>query len=94
MYGQNKMLKIKSPYYLKAKELRQALQKHGLYKYWYGADLWVEACRKLKITKFNFYLPLALEKLHINSMKDVEELTKAKYDKTLEKIKQEECDKD
>lgn len=94
LYGQNKMLKIKFPYYLKAKELRQALQKHGLYKYWYGADLWVEACRKLKITKFNFYLPLALEKLHINSMKDVEELTKAKYDRILEKIKQEECDKD
>ena len=94
LYGQNKMLKIKFPYYLKAKELRQALQKHGIYKYWYGADLWVEACRKLKITKFNFYLPLALEKLHINSMKDVEELTKAKYDRILEKIKQEECDKD
>lgn len=94
LYGQNKMLKIKFPFYLKAKELRQALQKHGLYKYWYGAEAWYKACKKLKITRFNFYLPLALERLSISSQKDIDALTYEQYETALEKVKLEECEKD
>lgn len=53
LYGANKMLKIKSPFYLKAKELRNALG-HG-YKpshWYYGAENWYKYCKENKIKEF------------------------------------------
>lgn len=40
LYGQNKMLKIKTPFYLKAKELRTALAHHGKNRWYHGAENW------------------------------------------------------
>ena len=62
LYGQNKMLKIKSAYYLKAKELRGAIKSGGK-KYWYyGAKDWFKLCKKHGIKEFNSNLPLILWK--------------------------------
>ena len=38
LYGKNKMLKIKFPFYLKAKELRGALENGGKKKWYYDAQ--------------------------------------------------------
>ena len=40
LYGQNKMLKIKTPFYLKAKELRTALAYNGKNRWYHGAENW------------------------------------------------------
>lgn len=40
LYGQNKMLKIKTPFYLKAKELRNALEHNGKTRWYHGAENW------------------------------------------------------
>lgn len=62
LYGQNKMLKIKLPYYLKAKELRATI-KYGSKKHWYyGAENWFKLCKKHGIKEFNSNLPLILWK--------------------------------
>ena len=63
LYGHNMMLKYKTPFYLKAKELRSKLEKHSLSKhenYYYGAQPWVELCKKKGITKFTPQLALDL----------------------------------
>ena len=62
LYAQNKMLKIKSPFYLKAKELRGALENKKLgKKYWhYGAKDWYKWCKAQHITQFSPELALRL----------------------------------
>lgn len=60
LYGSNKMLKIKLPFYLKAKELRQALAKGGKRKWYYGAKEWYEKCQEQGITEFSPDLALKL----------------------------------
>lgn len=64
-YGQNKMLKYKSKFYLKAKELRGVLErgKTDKPKYYYGAKPWVKYCARHRIKKFSPELALNLYKL-------------------------------
>lgn len=62
LYGQNKMLKIKLPYYLKAKELRAAIKYGGKKHWYYGAENWFKLCKKHGIKEFNSNLPLILWK--------------------------------
>lgn len=64
LYGQNKMLKIKLPYYLKAKELRGAIHQNGKKMWWYGAKHWWRLCKKHKITVFTPDLPLLIYKYY------------------------------
>ena len=62
-YGQNMMMKYKTPFYLKAKELRSKLGKRSLSNhetYYYGAKEWVEICKKHGITDFTPQLALDL----------------------------------
>lgn len=60
LYAPNKMLKIKSPFYLKAKELRSAMQ-HGYKNYWhYGAQDWFKYTKKNHIRHFTPDLALEL----------------------------------
>lgn len=75
LYGQNKMLKYKTKFYLKAKELRTTLGKaeHTKSKYYYGAEPWVDWCKRHGETRFSPQLALNLYelekrgKLHENS---------------------------
>lgn len=68
IYGQNMMLKVKYPYYLKARELRTALKMKKKRKHWvYGAKEWYKAVKQLEKEQgapisFNPKLPLELEK--------------------------------
>ena len=56
LYGQNKLLKWKSPFYLKAKELRQALDQYNKGKekasWHYGAEPWYKFCIENNETEF------------------------------------------
>lgn len=64
-YGQNKMLKYKSKFYLKAKELRGVLQSKYNHKrqYYYGAKPWVDWCNRHGETRFSPLLAMNLYKL-------------------------------
>lgn len=62
LYGQNKMLKIKFPFYLKAKELRGALEHGGKRKWYYDAQDWYKKCKARGITEFTPDLALQLRK--------------------------------
>ena len=53
LYGANKMLKIKSQFYLKAKELRNAFgNEHKPDRWYYGAENWYKYCKENKIREF------------------------------------------
>lgn len=61
-YAPNKMLKYKSKFYLKAKELRGMLER-GTYRktrYYYGAKLWAQYCAQHHIKHFSPDLALKL----------------------------------
>lgn len=59
--GQNKMLKQKTDFYLKAKELRGALSLNHKKKNWYhGAEDWYIYCAKHHINRFSPELALSL----------------------------------
>lgn len=62
LYGKNKMLKIKFPFYLKAKELRGALENGGKKKWYYDAQDWYKKCKARGITEFTPDLALQLRK--------------------------------
>ena len=64
-YGQNKMLKYKSKFYLKAKELRGVLESKRTNKhhYYYGAEPWVKWCVRHNETRFSPKLALDLYQL-------------------------------
>ena len=66
MRGQNKMLKIKSPFYLKAKELRGAMgladNGHEKRQWHYGAYDWYQRVKAEGITNFSPDLALQLYK--------------------------------
>lgn len=67
LYGQNMMLKVKSPFYHKAEELRQQLDfyalKGGLKSRWhYGARDWARFCVDMHELDYTPDLPLMLEK--------------------------------
>ena len=62
LYGKNKMLKIKFPFYLKAKELRGALENGGKRKWYYDAQNWYKKCKARGITEFTPDLALQLRK--------------------------------
>lgn len=62
LYGKNKMLKIKFPFYLKAKELRGALENGGKRKWYYDAQNWYKKCKARGITEFTPNLALQLRK--------------------------------
>lgn len=61
LYGQNKMLKYKTKFYHKAKELRGALgNKHKKRHWYYGAEPWYDYCVEHDIHKFTPDLALGL----------------------------------
>lgn len=61
LYGQNKMLKYKTKFYHKAKELRGALgNKHKKRHWYYGAEPWYDYCIKHDIHEFTPDLALGL----------------------------------
>lgn len=61
-YAPNKMLKYKSKFYLKAKELRGLLERGQFTKnhYYYGAEPWVKWCQSHDETRFSPQLALHL----------------------------------
>lgn len=65
LYGQNKMLKYKTKFYLKAKELRTTLGKaeHTKSNYYYSAEPWVDWCKRHGETRFSPQLALDLYEL-------------------------------
>lgn len=63
LYGQNKMLKYKSKFYLKAKELRGASRSKYKARYYYGAEPWVKWCARHNETRFSPKLALDLYQL-------------------------------
>lgn len=61
LYGQNKMLKVKTPFYHKAKELRSALGHATKKRRWYyGAENWYDRCIERDIHEFTPDLALQL----------------------------------
>lgn len=61
LYGQNKMLKVKTPFYHKAKELRSALGHATKKRRWYyGAEEWYDRCIERDIHEFTPDLALRL----------------------------------
>lgn len=61
LYGQNKMLKVKTPFYHKAKELRSALGHATKKRRWYyGAEEWYDRCIERGIHEFTPDLALQL----------------------------------
>lgn len=61
LYGQNKMLKYKTKFYHKAKELRGALgNKHKKRHWYYGAEPWYDYCIEHDIHEFTPDLALKL----------------------------------
>lgn len=61
LYGQNKMLKVKTPFYHKAKELRSALGHATKKRRWYyGAEDWYDRCIERDIHEFTPDLALQL----------------------------------
>lgn len=61
LYGQNKMLKVKTPFYHKAKELRSALGHATKKRRWYyGAENWYDRCIERGIHEFTPDLALQL----------------------------------
>ena len=61
LYGQNKMLKYKTKFYHKAKELRGALgNKHKKRHWYYGAEQWYDYCEKRGIREFTPDLAVGL----------------------------------
>ena len=61
LYGQNKMLKYKTKFYHKAKELRGALgNKHKKRHWYYGAEPWYDYCEKRGIREFTPDLAVGL----------------------------------
>lgn len=60
LYGQNKMLKYKSKFYLKAKELRGVSRSKHKARYYYGAEPWVKWCARHDETRFSPKLALDL----------------------------------
>ena len=63
LYCQNKMLKYKSKFYLKAKELRGTLKSKHKAHYYYGAEPWVKWCARHNETRFSPKLALDLYQL-------------------------------
>ena len=63
LYGQNKMLKYKSKFYLKAKELRGVSRSKHKARYYYGAEPWVKWCARHNETRFSPKLALDLYQL-------------------------------
>lgn len=70
LYGKNKMLKIKFPFYLKAKELRAALDNGGKKTWYYGAKDWYKKCKARGITQFTPDLALKLYKEDLKAKND------------------------
>lgn len=61
IYAPNKMLKIKTPFYHKAKELRGALGNEHKKRHWYyGAEQWYDYCAERGIKEFSPDLALGL----------------------------------
>lgn len=61
LYGQNKMLKYKTKFYHKAKELRGALGNKRKKRHWYyGAEPWYDYCEKRGIREFTPDLAVGL----------------------------------
>lgn len=58
--GQNKLLKIKTPFYLKAKELRGAIGSGGKKMWYHGAKDWYHTTQKMGINQFTPHLAYAL----------------------------------
>lgn len=75
LYGQNKMLKYKTKFYHKAKELRGALgNKHKKRHWYYGAEPWYDYCVEHGIHEFTPDLALGLYEMDaIVKEKDNEE---------------------
>lgn len=64
LYGQNKMLKYKTKFYHKAKELRGALgNKHKKRHWYYGAEPWYNHCVEHGIHEFTPDLALGLHEM-------------------------------
>lgn len=64
LYGQNKMLKYKTKFYHKAKELRGALgNKHKKRHWYYGAEPWYDYCVEHGIHEFTPDLALGLHEM-------------------------------
>lgn len=61
LYAPNKQLKVKTPFYHKAKELRSAMEKkHETHVWRYGAKEWYDYVKEHEITEFSPELALKL----------------------------------
>lgn len=69
LYGKNKMLKIKTPFYLKAKELRTAIGYHGKNRWYHGAENWFKYVMETN-PRAKFTPDLALDLYHRDILLD------------------------